>query len=322
MPSCGLLSYAEIPSSYKYKFGMSGTLNCLTQYQNDVLKRYGFRLRTELPSTFQKKDLVRKSIEILDQGKNEFFDKICEAAREKCEQGMAVLVFLQDEERLQELKKYIQDQGKTMPDDQVPLELTDSLSKEAREQHVRWSTRERQITFVTRPYGRGTDFVCHSARVKKFGGVHLILTFYPNDDSENRQLEGRTCRQDDPGSVQKLIWIEDLKHLGSDKPDFRPGTGQNWDGYLRQKREKALECRFERMLKNKENFCDKHKQTMDACKMVADFRSAQGAWFGGISPFQNNVTMPRIAHLFAKAAAEPMDDETADSVGTRRSRRI
>ena len=92
MPSCGLLSYAEIPSSYKYMFGMSGTLNCLTQDQNDVLKRYGFRLRTELPSTFLKQELVRTPMELVDQGKNEFFDKICEAARKKCEEGMAVLV--------------------------------------------------------------------------------------------------------------------------------------------------------------------------------------------------------------------------------------
>ena len=98
--SCGMLSYAEIPIKYKYKFGMSGTLNCLSSHQNDVLERYGFKIITELPSTYKKRDLLRKPIMVLDQGEDKFFDKICAAAREKSEEGMAVLVFLQDEERL------------------------------------------------------------------------------------------------------------------------------------------------------------------------------------------------------------------------------
>jgi len=32
------------------------------------------------------------------------------------------------------------------------------------------------------------------------GGVHIIVTFFPEDESENKQLFGRTCRQDDPGA--------------------------------------------------------------------------------------------------------------------------
>ena len=297
---CGTLSYAEIPTRYKYKIGMSGTLNCLTSHQNDVLKRYGFNIRTELPSTYKKRDLVRKPIEVLDQEKVKFLDKICEAAREKSEEGMAVLVFLQDEKRLQELKQYIKDQGKTI----TPLELSDSLSKPEREQNIRWSTQNQKITFVTRAYGRGTDFVCHDARAKQFGGVHLIIAFYPNDDSENRQLEGRTCRQDDPGSVQKLVWIGDLKHLGSDSPGFKPDADQDWDDYLKQKRGEYLKSRFESMLKKKEFFENKHKQTVETCQMVADFKSTL---------FGNQSTMLRIAHLFADASDPPKID--ADVTG-------
>jgi hypothetical protein len=308
--SCGQLSYAEIPTSYKYKFGMSGTLNCLTSYQNDILKRCGFEIRTEIPSTYKKRDLVRKPIEVLDQERDIFFDKICNAARENSEEGMAVLVFLQDEQRLQELKKYIKDQGKNI----TPLELSDSLSKAKREQHIRWSTQSQKITFVTRAYGRGTDFVCHDARAKQFGGVHLIITFYPDDDSENRQLEGRTCRQDDPGSVQKLVWFGDLKRLGSNKPDFKPNADQDWDDFLRQKRDVELKSRFKRMLKAKKRFVDKHRQTIEACQKVADFKSAKPSMFGfpfGF-PNQNTVTMLRIAHLFADASAPPTIDD-ADS---------
>lgn len=34
-------------------------------------------------------------------------------------------------------------------------------------------------TFMTRSYGRGTDFVCRDDGLVKNGGVHLIVTFYP-----------------------------------------------------------------------------------------------------------------------------------------------
>ena len=44
------------------------------------------------------------------------------------------------------------------------------------------------------------------------GGVHVIMTFLPDDDSENKQIEGRTCRQDNPGSARKILFAEDLKH--------------------------------------------------------------------------------------------------------------
>ena len=35
-------------------------------------------------------------------------------------------------------------------------------------------------------------------------GAHVIVTFFPEDDSEEKQILGRTCRQDDPGSARKV----------------------------------------------------------------------------------------------------------------------
>jgi hypothetical protein len=55
--------------------------------------------------------------------------------------------------------------------------------------HVYWS-----IT-------HGADFVCRDNALVEAGGVHLILTFYPEDESEYTQLLGRTCRQNDPGYI-------------------------------------------------------------------------------------------------------------------------
>ncbi len=40
------------------------------------------------------------------------------------------------------------------------------------------------VSFCTRGYGRGTDFICNDKIVEKEGGVHVILTFYPEEYSE------------------------------------------------------------------------------------------------------------------------------------------
>jgi len=304
---CGTLSYAEIMSGYDYKFGMSGTLDCLSRTQNDILKKFGFRLRTELPSTYKKQKLVKLPIVVLDQTKEKFFNEICAAAYEKCDKGMAVLVFLRDEARLGELKQYIKEQGKIFPDGQVPLELTDMLSKTDRERDVRSSTRFRTITFVSRQYGRGTDFVCHDERVKKYGGVHLITTFYALDESENKQLEGRTCRQDDPGSSQKILWIEDLEYLGSDKADFKPNPvkdladpSQDWTEYLDKKRENHLKSSFELMHRHRVHYLQKHNLTIEACKMMHD---------KGMALYRTEKDQDHVGMLFAEAGIEPKFEE-------------
>jgi preprotein translocase subunit SecA len=40
------------------------------------------------------------------------------------------------------------------------------------------------VSFCTRGYGRGTDFICNDKNVNTEGGVHVILTFKPEDISE------------------------------------------------------------------------------------------------------------------------------------------
>jgi preprotein translocase subunit SecA len=67
--------------------------------------------------------------------------------------------------------------------------------------------RRYKITLMTRSYGRGTDFVCRDQGLVKHGGVHIIVTFLPEDESEHKQLMGRTCRQDDPGLMYMCIRI-------------------------------------------------------------------------------------------------------------------
>lgn len=56
------------------------------------------------------------------------------------------------------------------------------------------------MTLTTRSFGRGTDFICRDESVEKVGGVHVILTFVPEMNSEFIQIQGRTARQGNKGS--------------------------------------------------------------------------------------------------------------------------
>ena len=64
------------------------------------------------------------------------------------------------------------------------------------------------ITLVTRPFGRGTDFIIYERSVSEGKGAHLVCTFVPRDKSEEVQIIGRVARQDNPGSYC-FIFTED-----------------------------------------------------------------------------------------------------------------
>jgi|NOAtaT_7_FD_contig_61_2916269_length_549_multi_3_in_0_out_0_1 hypothetical protein len=41
------------------------------------------------------------------------------------------------------------------------------------------ATQSESITYITRPFGRGTDFMSLDERVNKAGGIVVIITFLP-----------------------------------------------------------------------------------------------------------------------------------------------
>ncbi|MGK0250443.1 MAG: preprotein translocase subunit SecA [Oleispira sp.] len=64
------------------------------------------------------------------------------------------------------------------------------------------------VTIATSMAGRGTDIKLHP-KVKKAGGLHVILTELQDASRIDRQLAGRCARFGDPGSVELIVSIED-----------------------------------------------------------------------------------------------------------------
>ena len=67
------------------------------------------------------------------------------------------------------------------------------------------ATLQGQVTLATRAFGRGTDFHVLDPRLLAGGGVHVLLTFYPKDISEEVQIMGRGARQGDDGSFSMVM---------------------------------------------------------------------------------------------------------------------
>eukprot|EP00960_Hanusia_phi_P008764 251042-Hanusia_phi.AAC.1 len=84
------------------------------------------------------------------------------------------------------------------------------MSLAERQANIREAICPVTVTLMTRSYGRGTDFACCHKALVKYGGVHVLTTFLPQDESEEKQIFGRTCRQDNPGSTKIIVFEDDL----------------------------------------------------------------------------------------------------------------
>ena len=72
-PLCGGVLYSAIPRLYKYTFGMSGTLDCLSDSQETMLNQFDLHTRTYLSSTFQKQALIDYGILFHHGSEEEYF---------------------------------------------------------------------------------------------------------------------------------------------------------------------------------------------------------------------------------------------------------
>jgi len=77
-----------------------------------------------------------------------------------------------------------------------------------------------KVTFMTREFGRGTDFKGTNKEMNECGGVHVIQTFLSEDFTEETQIKGRTARQGQNGSYCLVLLCKSLeKYLASFKYD-------------------------------------------------------------------------------------------------------
>jgi preprotein translocase subunit SecA len=189
-------------SKFDLILGVTGTLDCLGDFEKKALARYEISRLTYAPSVYGNSNRIDQPL-LIESTKSEHMLKICRLLEEAMHEKRAMLVFFPDEGALQELydSSYAGQFRKRM---KVVTEKTPN-----RETHVRMASKEGQVTLFTASFARGTDFQVFNPVVKE-KGLGVIQTYYPDDLSEEIQTKGRTARQGSKGTYQLVLSMEDL----------------------------------------------------------------------------------------------------------------
>ena len=211
---CGSFSYAEIPHSFDFIMGVTGTLKTLSTAERSIVEDiYNIKKNTYMPSVFgANKRQFAEEADVLIENKDDYFNRLREQI-DKNKGKTAVLVFFDTKTLLNEF--YNSDNIAPIKNEvQVITEEISSTSKE-KEMFIKRAATCGQITFLTKVFGRGTDFVCRDQNTISSCGIHIIQTFFSEELSEEIQIMGRTARQGKDGSYSMILLNSDLeKYLG------------------------------------------------------------------------------------------------------------
>lgn len=215
----GTFSYAEMPRYYDIILGVTGTLRCLSQAEKLILRSdYNINKFTIIPSAFGQSsasftaDGAHSDVRI--ESDNTFSAALLREIRQRHHsitpggKDRAVLVFFKTEERLRSFMDYSQLEANVL----VP-----ATAYEEREAKTRLAAVSGTLTFATRHFGRGEDFVCHDEDMNCSGGVHVIQAFCSETEAEEVQIRGRTARQGKSGSYSMVLLDTELEAFGIDK---------------------------------------------------------------------------------------------------------
>jgi len=288
--TCGHVLYSELPNFFRLIHGVSGTLSGFSEGEKQILMNYGFTRSSFIPSTFEKKTLeddsdLRTSVWIGDKNM-EYFDKIKSSIVKMVKKHRATLVFFDTIEELEWFRIELEKKPIKLPNFQAPEVLSENLTTAQRDGVISRAIRTSKVTLSTKVYMRGTDFKCRDTQLSSNGGVHVIVTFYPETYSDHIQVQGRTCRQSDPGSFQLVLFADHLvaknllrtrKEGGKDIPDVdeplecfpvEKEEFKRWDMFLGNKRNALAENRTVSMKNKLETNKPRHDKSLQMSRLM------------------------------------------------------
>jgi hypothetical protein len=222
--SCGQFSYGDINPACI--LGVSGTIDALTPYEQEVMSRYKIHQYSLAPSVYNKSkatfDSAGRGIYIADD-KTDFFQNIslqineysCTSDASK-KKHRSIIVIFESYDRLMEYKRSEYFRQVTFKGS--VNELCENTPKDDRDYAIKKAATAGQVTFATRAFGRGTDFISRDSVLDSRGGTHILQTFYSDMYSEEIQIKGRTARQGQKGSYSMILLLRDDPIIENDKP--------------------------------------------------------------------------------------------------------
>lgn len=115
--------------------------------------------------------------------------------------------------------------GRRLEHEQVPFEMLNEIQKKSEQEIINGAGFPGSVTIATNTAGRGTNIRLSEESLRN-GGLHVLITFYPESDRVELQARGRAGRQGQPGSSEIIISGEHL--------DMDPSQVLSHLSYLRE----------------------------------------------------------------------------------------
>ncbi|MFZ0565273.1 MAG: hypothetical protein WAM28_03725 [Chlamydiales bacterium] len=193
------LSHSLFYPMHRFCYGFSGTLG-LKDDREAIQAVYGnetFDVPTHRPSQ-------RKDAPVLIFASNEeYVLKIIKTVKDCRDQGRPILVLCETIQDSEEIAAQLIKEG-------IPLELINEIQDKPEEDILEQAGYPGSVTVATNTAGRGTDIILKE-NSNDNGGLHVLLTFYPESHRVEEQARGRAGRQGQRGSSEIFVSAEKLQ---------------------------------------------------------------------------------------------------------------
>ena len=206
------ISNAGLFSKYNHSYGMSGTLGSAGTQK---LLQEIYNVSCAFIPTFKPK-IFHKEPDIITFSHDEHLNTLKNFIQEYTNKGRAILVICQTIKFAKELKKLLSQEIK---DKKISLYCTaDSSEANILDKAIDSA----EVMIATNLAGRGTDLkttqAVEATDEEGSGGLHVLLSFLPQNLRVEEQAFGRTSRQGNNGSANMIINFEAVKkHLSVDE---------------------------------------------------------------------------------------------------------
>uniref|UniRef100_A0A7E4VS27 Chloroplast protein-transporting ATPase n=1 Tax=Panagrellus redivivus TaxID=6233 RepID=A0A7E4VS27_PANRE len=190
--------------NYKFLNGLSGTLGSTAEsellvgiYDTQLL-----RVPTDKPRVF------KETVPLLCSSQKEWIKLVFKSASDTLDQNRSALLICRSIKDVQTLKQYFLQQDRTFWTSRIITYERDSESCEFAK-----GLPPQKVVISTNLAGRGTD-IDINMELKENGGLHVIISFLPENQRIEEQAYGRAARCGCPGSGQ-IIGMSDELMRGS-----------------------------------------------------------------------------------------------------------
>lgn len=201
------LSHSVFYPMYTQLYGLTGTLGSDSDREQikELYAMDSFDVPTHKPLIREDKPCV------IVQNEQQYFQAILDKIQEIHQKGRPLLILSSTIKKSEIFGKLLIEKG-------LPFEMFNEIQTKKASEIIEKAGLPKAITIATNTGGRGIDIKLSPESIE-LGGLHVLITFYPDSERVEYQARGRAGRQGEPGSSEIIAITsnEDTSLIDLDK---------------------------------------------------------------------------------------------------------